>query len=112
MEIRTILKQLAPPLRERAESVAVHFEWTPEPGYTATGIEPDTLGLFEGDDYITMEQPVAECPTRIILFLGNLWDFTNRNPTRFREEVRVNYFHELGHYLGLDEDDLDIRGLQ
>jgi predicted Zn-dependent protease with MMP-like domain len=29
----------------------------------------------------------------------------------FREEVRRTYLHELGHYLGLDEDDLADRDL-
>jgi len=29
----------------------------------------------------------------------------------YREEVRVTYLHELGHYLGWDEDDLTARGL-
>ena len=30
----------------------------------------------------------------------------------FREEVRKTLMHELGHYLGLDEDDLIERGLE
>ena len=30
----------------------------------------------------------------------------------FREEVHTTYLHELGHYLGLDEDDLFDRGLE
>ena len=29
----------------------------------------------------------------------------------FEEEVGITFMHELGHYLGLDEDDLDERGL-
>ena len=29
----------------------------------------------------------------------------------YKEEVRITYFHELGHYLGLEEDDLEERGL-
>jgi predicted Zn-dependent protease with MMP-like domain len=31
---------------------------------------------------------------------------------RFRNEIRITYLHELGHYLGLDEDDLFERGLE
>ena len=30
----------------------------------------------------------------------------------FRDEVHTTYLHELGHYLGLDEDDLTERGLE
>ena len=29
----------------------------------------------------------------------------------FRDECRLTYLHELGHYLGWDEDDLTARGL-
>jgi len=29
----------------------------------------------------------------------------------FREEVERTYLHELGHYLGWDEDDVAARGL-
>jgi predicted Zn-dependent protease with MMP-like domain len=29
----------------------------------------------------------------------------------FRDEVRLTYLHELGHYLGWDEDELAARGL-
>ena len=28
----------------------------------------------------------------------------------FREEVRITYLHELGHYLGLEEDEIEARG--
>jgi len=30
----------------------------------------------------------------------------------YREEVRITFLHELGHYLGLDEGDLSERGLE
>ncbi len=30
----------------------------------------------------------------------------------FDQEVRLTYLHELGHYLGLDESDLEKRGLE
>jgi predicted Zn-dependent protease with MMP-like domain len=30
----------------------------------------------------------------------------------FRDEVRTTFLHELGHYLGLDEDELAVRGLE
>ena len=31
--------------------------------------------------------------------------------TSLREEVRVTVLHEIGHFFGLDEDDLDDLGL-
>jgi predicted Zn-dependent protease with MMP-like domain len=50
-------------------------------------------------------------PPQIILFLDNLWDFAEGDPEVYRDEVQATYLHELGHYLGLDEIDLDDRGL-
>jgi predicted Zn-dependent protease with MMP-like domain len=45
-------------------------------------------------------------------FSENLWDYAEGDEEIFREEVRVTYFHELGHYLGLEEGDLEDRGIE
>jgi hypothetical protein len=42
---------------------------------------------------------------------GNLY-IADADEEIFREEVHTTYLHELGHYLGLDEDDLFDRGLE
>ncbi|MBL9126699.1 MAG: metallopeptidase family protein, partial [Verrucomicrobiales bacterium] len=47
----------------------------------------------------------------ILLFLENLWEFVEGDSDGYYEEVRTTYLHELGHYLGLDEIDLEERGL-
>jgi len=46
------------------------------------------------------------------LFLENLWDLAGGEEKKFRDEVQTTYLHELGHYLGLDEDELTKRGLE
>jgi len=51
-------------------------------------------------------------PSQIILFLENLWDFAESDENVFCEEVHTTFLHELGHFLGLDEDDLTERGLE
>ena len=40
-----------------------------------------------------------------------LRDYCAEEGLSFEEEVRVTYLHEFGHYLGLEEDDMDARGL-
>ena len=77
----------------------------------AEGFPEDILGLFTGSPH-GMELEVAnpELP-QIVLYLGNVWDFAEENVQAFRDEIRVTYLHELGHYLGWDEDDLTSRGL-
>jgi predicted Zn-dependent protease with MMP-like domain len=49
-------------------------------------------------------------PDRIYLFRGPLIeDFDERD--ELIEEIRVTLFHELGHMIGLDEDDMEERGI-
>ena len=73
-------------------------------------MEPDLLGLFSGHAFPDeVSDPPA--PPQVYLFLENLWDYCEEDKTTFAEEVRITYLHELGHYLGLEEDDLESRGL-
>ena len=110
-EIEAILRSLPAPLRTRAQALPVTFERIPSPELQADGIAADTLGLFVGADYADQELGSDPIPPQIILFLDNLWDFAEDDVEIFREEVRTTFLHELGHYLGLDEDDLFDRGL-
>ena len=96
---------------QKAMELIVCYAWKPDPAMVKEGLEPDTLGFFEGDEYAYEFQPYEQ-PTRILLFLYNIWTFSGRSFDRFGEEVRTTYMHELGHYLGMDEEDLRDRGLE
>ena len=109
-EVETALAALPEPLRDRAARLPVTLERFPNAGLRADGIEADTLGLFTGAEMA--DEGDVPLPPQIILFLENLWDFAEGDEEVFREEVRTTYLHELGHYLGLDEDDLTKRGLE
>jgi predicted Zn-dependent protease with MMP-like domain len=109
-EIEKTLAALPNPLRARAEKLAVTFEQQPNADLRADGIEADTLGLFTGLGFSDEEN--IPMPSQIILFLENIWDVAETNEKRFCEEVRTTFLHELGHYLGLDEDELTERGLE
>ena len=109
-EIEATLSELPAPLRERAKQLPVTFERVPNADLVEDGIEPDSLGLFTGAEFA--EEGQMPMPPQIILFLENLWDFAEENEEIFRDEVHTTYLHELGHYLGLDEDDLIDRGLE
>lgn len=109
-EVEATLSALPVPLRERAAKLPVTFEPAPNAGLQADGIEPDTLGLFTGPEFA--EEEYGPLPPQIILFLENLWEFAEGDEQTFRDEVHTTYLHELGHYLGLDEDELTDRGLE
>jgi predicted Zn-dependent protease with MMP-like domain len=110
VEIEVTLMALPKPLRERVEKLPVTFERQPNAGLQADGIEPDTLGLFTGPEFA--DECIVPMPPQIILFLENLWDFAEGDEEIFRDEIHTTFLHELGHYLGLDEDDLMDRGLE
>jgi len=109
-EIEATLAELPLELRERAAKLPVTFEPVPNPGLQADGIAPDTLGLFAGPEFA--EEDAVPMPSQIILFLENLWDFAEGDENVYCEEVHTTFLHELGHFLGLDEDDLTERGLE
>ncbi|HUB87710.1 MAG TPA: metallopeptidase family protein [Verrucomicrobiae bacterium] len=108
-EVETTLLSLPKPLRAQARKLPVTFECRPNAELQADGIEMDTLGLFTGAEFA--DEGNVPMPPQIILFLGNLWDFTENNEGIFRDEIRMTFLHELGHYFGLDENDLTERGL-
>ncbi|MES2695320.1 MAG: metallopeptidase family protein [Verrucomicrobiota bacterium] len=105
-------RRLPPDLRLLARGVPVLYERLPGADVIAQGFPADILGFFTGSPYGTeFSGEMPESP-RIILFLDNLWDFAENDPEIFREEVRITYLHELGHYFGWDEDELAARGLE
>ena len=106
-----VLAHLPPPLREPAASLPVVFEPWIGDDLVETGLDPDLLGLFVGEPHGSPISP-EPMPPQIFLFLESIWQFVEGDEEAFREEVRVTFLHELGHYLGLDEEDLEHRGLE
>ena len=109
-EVEATLKDLPDELLEKARALPVTMERVPNAGLQADGIEADTLGLFVGPDFA--DEGAVPMPPQIILFLDNIWHQAEQDEDAFLDEVHTTYLHELGHYLGLDEDDLMARGLE
>ena len=110
-EVAETIAALPADLRNPAAMLPIVYERLPSDVLITDGIEPDTLGLFIGPDFAHEEQPSAVIPPQIILFLENIWEMVEEDEKEFRAEARTTLLHELGHYLGLDEEDLDARGL-
>lgn len=107
-EINAQMGDLPPPLQSAVEKVLVLLQDFPNPEQEEEGVEPDQLGLFEG---IGVEDPASPQLPRITLWLGNLWEMSDGQAEAYREEVRITFLHELGHYLGLGEEELEERDL-
>lgn len=87
--VRAALDSLPPELARALENVAVVIEEeNPE--------EPDLYGLFDQPEYL---------PARISIYRRPLVeDFDD--PAELEQEIRVTVLHELGHYFGMDEDQI------
>ena len=111
-EVRNLRRRLSPEVARHADGIpVVCFPAPTREMIEEEGLEPDLLGLFVGpalDETAGLDDPL---PPKILLFLENLWDYAEEEPEIFREEVRRTYLHELGHYLGLEEDDMASRDL-
>jgi predicted Zn-dependent protease with MMP-like domain len=108
-EIQALVKVLPDDVREAASRIQISNEAKPGLGLFDNDLEGDELGLFEGTT--AMEEADAADMPRIRLFLNNLWEWVDGDEQDFRDEIGTTFLHELGHYLGWDEDDIASRGL-
>ncbi|MBS0658481.1 MAG: metallopeptidase family protein [Verrucomicrobia bacterium] len=106
-EVAALIASLPADVARQARKVPVFFETDPERTDAYKGL----VGLFEGASLRDAEPMSADDLPRITLFIEPLFEDTPDDDA-FREEVRVTYLHELGHYLGWDEDEVAARGLQ
>jgi len=106
-EIAMIIKVLPDEIREQAQNCPVSFEDVPR---DYEGLDEETLGLFEGASLA--EEPSPHAMPRIRIFVGNVWEFTDEDEQDFLDEIGTTYLHELGHYLGWDEEQIAERGLE
>ena len=108
----SVLESLPAEFREPLRNVPVVLESRPHLEVVKEGFDPRALGLFEGTEQANssdIEMPVT-APTRIVLYTANLLaSFPERE--RLEEEIEVTLLHEIGHYFGLDEDQVDALGL-
>jgi len=84
----------------------------PNAALLAEGWEPDLLGLFIGHEHHAELAEAQPLPPQILLFLENIRDYAGDDEETYRDEIRLTYLHELGHYLGWDEDEIARRGLE
>jgi predicted Zn-dependent protease with MMP-like domain len=76
-------------------------------------LSPAILGLFRGAPYgqkASMD-PWSHFPSSIVLYQRNLERFA-RSRAELIEQIGITLIHEVGHFLGLDEEELYQRGLE
>ena len=110
-EVRAVLLTLPPELQKPAKQCAIAFEERPGRGLNDDTLAGDELGLFEGPSLLDDAAVGGEVP-RVRLFLANLWEWVEQDEQDYRDEVGITLLHELGHYFGWDEHDVEERGLE
>jgi predicted Zn-dependent protease with MMP-like domain len=99
-------------MRRYVEHVPVLVEDFPSPELLRKeNVSPQVLGLFLGVPRTAAAVTgVAEDVDRVILFKKNLEKIC-QDRSELVDEIKKTVRHEVGHYLGLDEDDLERLGL-
>jgi predicted Zn-dependent protease with MMP-like domain len=108
-ELKSLIKVLPADIQDAAKKVAISLEEKPGHGAEDDSLDGDELGLFEGPS--AMDEAGPEELPRIRIFLMNLWEWVGEDEQDYRDEVGTTFLHELGHYLGWDEDEVAVRGL-
>jgi predicted Zn-dependent protease with MMP-like domain len=113
--LREALLELPPMFRDALANVAVVVEeWPSEELLNELGVPPDdTLyGFYHGVPL--PERSVLDSgllPDKISVYRGPLMeDFRDRN--ELRRQIRITLLHEIGHYFGMDEEELSRLGYE
>ena len=110
--VAQVLDDLPDQFRSRMQNVAVLVEDLPSQQRSRAGRPHGTsprqllLGLFVGTPRTrksVFDLPAG--PDRIILFQKNI-EAVCRDEAEIREQIRLTVIHELGHYFGMDEEQL------
>ncbi len=106
-----IQRKLPAELRDLAAKLPVTYHDWPDDEILGAEFEPDIMGLFVGEPHGVEAGLGNSVPPQIFLFVENIFDEAEGDLSRYDEEVKLTYLHELGHYLGWDEDEVEARGL-
>jgi predicted Zn-dependent protease with MMP-like domain len=108
------IRELPAAVRKELDEIPVIVDALPERAMLAEDdppLAPDLLGLFVGRHLLERSHgDVPAAPGAIHLFRRNLLRMC-RTPDELAREIRITVQHEVGHLLGLDEDDLEGWGL-
>lgn len=113
--VEDALAALPEQVRRYLSNVAITVEELPSDADLLASdppLSPTILGLFRGAPYgekASMD-PWSHFPSAIVLYQRNLERFA-RDREELLQEIGVTLVHEVGHFLGLDEDELYARGL-
>jgi predicted Zn-dependent protease with MMP-like domain len=113
-EVASVLNRLPKQFRKGLQNIEIVVEERPTRELLlSVGLDPrhDTLyGLYQGiplSDRSALYPPIL--PDKITIFSEPLLrDFSD--PEDLREQIRATVLHEIAHYFGFDDDEIDKLG--
>jgi predicted Zn-dependent protease with MMP-like domain len=115
-EVRKAARKLPRQFRQCLDRVPVVVQDVPDAalaeGPDRDEVGPDILGLFDGiplPETSSFDLPQLR-PNTIYLFQRNL-ERAAKDRDDLIEQIRITLYHELAHYLGFEEEDMDGMGL-
>lgn len=115
--IEEVVGSLHPSLQDYLANVAMLVEEVPSEEILRQYDPPlspgELLGYFSGHSLLerSVDDPWSHLPAAILLFRRPLQRYAQDRETLI-SELRTTIYHEVGHFLGLEEDDLEDRGLE
>jgi predicted Zn-dependent protease with MMP-like domain len=114
-EVRKAARKLPRQFRQGLDRVPVIVQDLPDASLAEGNrdeVGPDILGLFDGVPLTETSEldSVQLRPNTIYLFQRNI-ERVARDREDLVEQIRITLYHELGHYLGFEEEDMDDLGL-
>jgi predicted Zn-dependent protease with MMP-like domain len=108
-----VLGELPERFKRLISGVPILVEDRPSEELVRDGVDPRSLGLFSGPDHEERQLPSSvPAPTSIVLYAANLAAFADPSDSEELEhEIEITLLHELGHYFGLDEAEVEALGL-
>lgn len=113
--VQRALDRLPPEFQDHLENVSVVIADAPDRELLESmGYDPDDpgdtlFGLYEGVPLTERQHDDVLLPDQITIFRRPLLEWAE-SEEEIVDEVRVTVLHEIGHFFGLDEDQLDDLG--
>ena len=112
-EVEAALEKLPREFRDELTNLAIVVEPIPDANLLQGDppLPPTILGLHVGTPRPQRANAPGAGPNTIFLFQRNI-ERAATTREELLEQIEVTLLHEIGHYLGLDEDDVGSRGLE
>ncbi len=109
------LESLPQQFLDHLENIQIDVaEWPTKADLEEAGLDPGDrtalLGLYHGVMLTERTSSYSALPDRITLYQKPIELHAGPDEESIREQVRATVIHEIGHYFGLEEEDLEKLG--